>query len=355
MEDAHYAAFAARLRAFVARAEADETEFNRLALELFGLQFETVPVYRELCLSRRVAPGGIQRWNEIPALPTDSFKDFEVTSLAPEARTTVFYSSGTTAENRSRHFHSRESLAVYEDSLRPWFRRHFAVEAAAMTLLVLTPAREAAEHSSLAYMFDTIAWSFSWATAEMAGGVLPDGTWEVDVERAFNVLRWAERPVAVLGTASAFIQLLDVMPAERLRLAKGSCALETGGYKGRSRALPKAAIHQLISRRLGIDLARIVSEYGMSELSSQAYDRVAGASGGAFHFPPWARAEVISAETGRAAKEGETGLLQVHDLANVRSVQAVLTGDLATKRGEGFDLLGRAEAGAPRGCSLMTV
>jgi hypothetical protein len=82
---------------------------------------------------------------------------------------------------------------------------------------------------------------------------------------------------------------------------------------------------------------------------------VAGRDGGVFHFPPWARAEVISPETGRAAPEGENGLLRVFDLANVRSVMALQTVDLGIKRGTGFELLGRAEAVAPRGCSLMTV
>src|ERR1700733_3170336 len=96
MEESQYAAFSSRLKAFMARSETDETEFNRLALDLFTLQFETVPIYRELCLSRRITPDAIQRWNEIPALPTESFKDFEVTSLAPEERRTVFYLSGTT-------------------------------------------------------------------------------------------------------------------------------------------------------------------------------------------------------------------------------------------------------------------
>jgi hypothetical protein len=93
----------------------------------------------------------------------------------------------------------------------------------------------------------------------------------------------------------------------------------------------------------------------MSELSSQAYDRVAGGDGGVFHFPPWARAVVISPETGQEVSEGETGLLRIFDLANVRSVLAVQTGDLAIRRGEGFELLGRAAAVEPRGCSMLAV
>jgi len=92
----------------------------------------------------------------------------------------------------------------------------------------------------------------------------------------------------------------------------------------------------------------------MSELSSQAYDRVAGdTKGGVFRFPPWARARIVSPETGREVGEGETGLVCVVDLANARSALAVQTEDLAVRRGEGFELAGRAAGTAARGCSLM--
>jgi len=104
-----------------------------------------------------------------------------------------------------------------------------------------------------------------------------------------------------------------------------------------------------LGKFLGVPASHILGEYGMSELSSQAYD----SAGGIFHFPPWARACVISPETGALSGEGETGLLRVLDLANIASVMAVQTEDLAVRRGEGFDLLGRAAWAEPRGCSLM--
>jgi hypothetical protein len=94
----------------------------------------------------------------------------------------------------------------------------------------------------------------------------------------------------------------------------------------------------------------------MSELSSQAYDHVVGRSLPAervFRFPPWARALVISPETGCEVAEGESGLLRVVDLANVRSVMAVQTEDLAVRRGDGFEPIGRVPQAEPRGCSLL--
>ena len=128
--------------------------------------------------------------------------------------------------------------------------------------------------------------------------------------------------------------------------------METGGYKGRSRALSKERLHEWIGQVLGIAKNQIVTEYGMSELSSQAYNRVVGCAGGVFHFPPWAKAQIVSPETGVEAAEGETGLVRVFDLANVRSVMAIETEDLAVRRGDGFELIGRAAAAEPRGCSL---
>ncbi|HWD18644.1 MAG TPA: hypothetical protein VHB20_05150 [Verrucomicrobiae bacterium] len=348
-----FTGYGERLKAFMAQASADETAFNRLALELFTLQFEHVPVYQSLCRRRGATPGSVKDWKEIPALPTEAFKEFEVTSLPAAERATVFYSSGTTAENRSRHFHAAASLRIYEVSLLGWFGRHFLPDSAALTLILLTPGRAAAPHSSLAYMFDTIAETFPWRTVATAGLVGADGAWEVDAAQVERAARESAGPVAIMGTAYGFVHLLDKVG--RLPLPPGSRALETGGYKGRSREMSKVELHELMRRRLRLAESHIISEYGMSELSSQAYDRTVGGSGGVFHFPPWARAQLISPETGRLVAEGEAGMVRVLDLANVRSVLAVQTSDVAVRRGEGFELMGRATAAEPRGCSLMTI
>src|SRR5688572_3687653 len=133
----------------------------------------------------------------------------------------------------------------------------------------------------------------------------------------------ANRTLIIVGTAFNFVHLLDHFAANnmRYRLARGSRVLETGGYKGQSREVPREELHALITKHLGIPRENIVTEYGMSELSSQAYDRVIGVapSERVFHFPPWCRAQVISPETGGEVSEGETGLLRLFDLANVRS------------------------------------
>jgi hypothetical protein len=341
-------------------------QFDELALALFSLQFEDNGAYRGFCEGRGAAPGTVRHWSEIPAIPAVAFKECELTSLPSDERRWVFHSSGTTEQRPSRHFHSAESLALYESSLLAWFRVCFDADRAPLRFLFLTPPPELAPHSSLVHMLATITSKLGSPADRFTGGIREDGGWVVDAEPAIDALRDVMATggrVAVLGTAFNFVQLMDG-PAKsglNFRLPTGSCVMETGGYKGRTRALSKSELHSAISITLGVPQSRIVSEYGMSELSSQAYDLQLGATdcpsaaGRIFRFPPWARGRVVSPETGREVADGETGLIRVFDLANLRSVLAVQTEDLAIRRGEGFALLGRAALAEPRGCSLMSV
>jgi len=210
-------------------------------------------------------------------------------------------------------------------------------------------------------MFATVHRKFGSPDSKFTGHAQAGGDWQLDLEKTVAALHEAtlsNRPIALLGTAFNFIHLLDHLQTGggRIQLPPGSRALETGGYKGRARELPKPKLHALITRLLGIARDRIVSEYGMSELGSQAYDCIAGNPAGSrlFRFPPWARAQIISAEIGHEVGEGETGLIRIFDLANMRSVMAVQTGDVGVRRGGGFELLGRAAMAEVRGCSLMS-
>jgi hypothetical protein len=348
-----------------------ERMFTELALELFALQYRHVPVYQRFCQARGAVPERISDWRAIPAISTRAFKEYEISSLPPEQRTQMFVSSGTTREQRSRHYHGKESLRIYEASLSPWFERHLlAGESQAFSVLVLTPSGMEAPHSSLVHMFETVRRRSKLRDFTFLGHVTEDGNgaWNLDLEETERRLRdniAQDRPVLLLGTAFSFVHLLDYLGdrGARLPLPTGSRALETGGYKGRSRTLERGQLHALIAERLGISADFLVSEYGMSELSSQAFDHVAGQStaeegtlapGRAFRFPPWARVQIVSPETGVEVHDGECGLVQVLDLANVYSVMSVQTEDLAMRDGSGFVLRGRAAESEPRGCSLMT-
>jgi hypothetical protein len=395
--------FAARLRESIlasdsgarilsrANPRGSGADFEALALELFALQFEHNAPYRRLCEAGGARPATVAHWREIPAVPTSAFKEFDVSCLPVADRTAVFHSSGTTGQKPSRHFHNASSLALYEVSLLRWFEAHFQLRgsdgASGKTkpgrgdemangkwqMAILTPPPSQAPHSSLVHMFETIRREVGWGGSLFVGRVTGDGTWALELEAAVEVLRKASHTgqrLLILGTAFSFVHLLDHLAEQDLRfeLPPGSCALETGGYKGRSRSMPKAALHALIAERLGIPGGQIVCEYGMSELSSQAYDSAIASSrltlysprstlhaSRSFHFPPWSRVQIVSPETGREVSEGGTGLIRVFDLANVYSVMAIQTEDLGIRRGKGFALAGRAVLAEPRGCSLMAV
>lgn len=354
MTDRHsFENFRALLLDFI--RQGDACGFSRLALDLCALQREAIPAYDRFCAARKMG-AVVSDWREIPAMPAGAFKELELTCLSPDQRGTVFHSSGTTGQVPSRHFHSEKSLTVYRTSLLNWFSRHLNSRGTSERFISLTPPVADCPNSSLVFMFDSVIREFASEDSQFVGTVGDDG-WEIDFDRALSALSEEKgEPVTVFGTAFSFVHLLDECERQGLTidLPPGSRVLETGGYKGQSRSMPKAELHASISRILGVPAAGIVCEYGMSELSSQAYDGVAGVSGArGFRFPPWVRIRVISPESGAEVEVDETGILQVFDLANMYSMMAIQTEDLAIRRRDGFELLGRAALAEPRGCSLM--
>ncbi len=376
--------FAARLRRSIASGFNPE-QFDDLAVELFALQYRFNPAYHRSCffwstspekvsVGRAITPSFVGRWAQVPFVPTSAFKMLEFSCLPVEERTAAFHSSGTTEQKPSRHFHNPESLAVYAESLWKWFYANLGYT---RELCFLTPEPKAAPHSSLVYMFETIRQMYSLPETVFTGTIAADGSWLVDFQRTLRVLQAASdsaKPLTLLGTAFSFVHLLDHLAETNVRfeLPPGSRVMETGGYKNRSRVLPKAELHALITKQLGVTPDNIICEYGMSELSSQAYtvrnDRCLVTARNAtakndsafsqthahhFHFPPWARVQIISPETGLEVAEGETGMIRIFDLANVFSVAAIQTEDLGIRRSDGFELAGRAQLAEPRGCSLM--
>ena len=359
----------------------DDGAFGRLALALFRLQVQSNDCYRRFveywAKSRPKTPAFLAsqeaNWRQIPCVPTSAFKEFEISSLPKAQRFFVFQSSGTAGQKRSRHFHSKDSLALYEKSLARWFFHHFRMgKPETERLFLLTPPPIETPHSSLVHMLETARNRQGFPESVFYGRLVAGEGWGLDTGRLLKDLREACRrnsPAALLGTAFNFVQLLDALGAkcQTLALPPGSRLLETGGYKGQTRELAKTALYRQLEAGLGIPCERMISEYGMSELSSQAYDGRLDAKDSCFRtrnvpplneaspfrFPPWARCQIIVPETGQEAAKGETGLMQVFDLANVWSVMAVQTEDLGQRLSGGVALLGRAANAEARGCSLM--
>jgi len=304
--------------------------FDDMLLVVHAFQCAANPAYGNFCAGLP-AP---RSWREVPALPQRIFKEHAVRAFPAAETARTFRTSGTTGEGYGEH-HFR-SLRLYEAAAtKGW---ELAGLGGRRVLALLPPSAEA-PHSSL---------------SQMASWLCPD-------EKAFSVRNgrseWAElaenlaateEPIALFGTALAFLDFFEWLGARRLTLPPGSLAVETGGYKGTQRALPKAELYAQFAARLGLEGNAVVNEYGMTELSSQFYARGLGTS---HEAPPWARGLVVDPATGREVDEGEPGVLRLYDAANLWSVCAVQTQDLAIKRGENFELIGRDPAALPRGCS----
>ena len=312
-------------------SEDADTAFSALALALFARQYDFCLPFRRLCNGQGRTPGGIDRWQDIPAVPAQAFKVYDL-SCAPMFQTVaVFHSSGTTGAQASRHFFDGAALGLYETSLRVGFGDAFPRRP--RRLWALMPAPQAAPHSSLSHMLGTLE-------AERY-------FWDEDAALASALAEQTE-PVALFGTAFSYVQLFDSTD-QNWRLPVGSLVIETGGFKGRTREVPREELYALFETRLGVPIEDCHSEYGMSEMASQFYGRGLDP---VKRGPHWVRTRAIDPETGEDAAPGTPGLLRHYDLANYNSVQALQTQDRGTLTPDGFVLHGRAPDAEVRGCSL---
>lgn len=333
----------------------DDARFEALARDLFAHQLAHCEPYRRFCERRGVSAASLRSWREIPAVPTGAFKEVALRGFAAERTVKVFRTSGTSTEHRGElHL---DTLALYEASLLPSFRRGVLPDLAPgrrVRLRILAPSPAEAPDSSLSHMFGCALDAFGDADSgfDVQGGELRAGP----LLDALGAAAAAGTPVALCGTAFAFVHLLDAMERRGVRLAlpPDSRALETGGFKGRAREMPQAELYAAIERALGIAAARIVNQYGMCELGSQFYDSVLcdPAAPRRKLAPPWTRVRLVDPATGADAAAGEVGVIHVYDLANTGSVLAVQTADLGRTAGDGFTVLGREPGAEARGCSI---
>lgn len=327
-----------------------EAEFDSLARGLFAHQARYNPVASSWWEPPGARPPQLGAWSDIAPLPVSAFKRGRVAAFPPSSGAAAdpprFLSSGTTAASRSRVF--VESLELYRAAIVPPFRRHCLPDRDRMSCVFLAPPPRHAPHSSLSFMFEVIRVEFGTARSSFcaaAGALRPDRLLTA-LERA----RAAGEPLFLLGPAFAFVQALDAFRERgwRFDLPESSRIFQTGGFKGRSRAVTRAELDSAYSELLGIPPERVVNEYGMAELASQFY---AGPDG-LYSAPPWVRWRVLDPLTLRRAAEGSPGVLAVWDLANRSSCFALRTEDLAIDRGGVFEILGRVPDAEPRGCSL---
>lgn len=327
---------ALRARILEAIARADGEGRDALLRDLARWQAARVAPYGRL-VARHAARGvDPLDW---PALPTDVFRHVRVAGHAEDEDVAVFRTSGTTSGARGEHAFAE--LELYDRAAERAARLALFAGLARADLVILAPTPDEAPSSSLSYMLGRFAEWFG----RRARWVFP-----IDERLARALDEAGEAPVALLGTSFAFVHAEDALVARRFAMPQGSFAMQTGGFKGRSRELDAAALRAGIAARYGLPDARVVAEYGMTELSSQLYERF-GAPGRLW-APPWVRARVVDPETLAEVPDGSTGLLRLDDPANLDSVAAIQTADLAIRHADGLELLGRAPGAVPRGCSL---
>lgn len=349
-----------RLLAVIARgahAALDDGELDALARDVFAHQYACNAPYRAFCERRGTTRDTVGRWEEIPAVPTDAFKAAALVCGGPSADGVVFRTSGTTQGRERRGEHHLPDLALYDAALRAGFSAHLLADGARPRILSLVPNPTELHDSSLSHMIGEVMSDFG---AEGSGWfVTADGG--IDHRALADALRAAEAegaPVCIPGTAFAFVHWLDALASagERFRLPVGSRVMDTGGFKGRSREVTREELYAAIEERLGISFAWCVNEYGMTEMSSQFYDGVAGsaaAPGERLHVgPAWVRTWAADPETLRPLPHGQVGVLRHLDLANLHSVMAIQTADLGVTEPGGFRVLGRASGAEARGCSI---
>jgi hypothetical protein len=314
-----------------------ETEFEGAALELYRHQFAHNPLYRRFCTLLHAGPA-IEDWRRIPFLPITFFRDQEVRTgeFVPEL---VFESSGTTGSIPSRHLVA--DSALYDAVARAAFERLYG-PLEEWCILALLPSYLERGQSSLVHMVRRFM-DFSGHPAN--GFYLYDGA---ALSEQLKMLEAAGQKTLLIGVTYALLDFAAAYPQP----LRHTIVMETGGMKGRRRELLRAEVHGLLGE--AFRLTEIHSEYGMTELLSQAYAR----SSGIFETPPWMR--VVAAEEDDPAAiittPGRSGRLCVIDLANRHSCAFIATGDsVRLHQGGRFEVLGRLDHADIRGCSLLAL
>jgi len=310
------------------------TDFERLCLEMFRWQAAENPVYAQYCEGLGVIPSGVGRLEEIPFLPVELFKSLEIKTGAYDP-VRVFLSSTTGSSTPSRHLLREERL--YEESFTRGFTRQYG-DPASWLLLALLPSYLEREGSSLVFMTEKL----------IRAAALGSGFYLSHQGKLRSVLQQAaaaKQKTMLLGVIFALLDFAAAAPVCFPELV----VMETGGMKGRRRELLRSELHSILEAAFMVPA--IHSEYGMTELLSQAY----APRNGLFECPPWMKALWRDPTDPKEVKQlGTNGALNLIDLANIDSCAFLATSDLGHVYPDGrFEVLGRMDRSEWRGCNLM--
>jgi Acyl-protein synthetase, LuxE len=317
--------------------DAGATTFDELALRVFHHQYHHTAIYKDYCDIIGRTPQYVKDITDIPFLPINFFKTHSVLSGSYTGAALTFESSGTTGEVPSRHFVA--DAAIYERSLLQGFQQFYG-SVQQYAILALLPSYLERKNASLVHMARTL----------MAHSGHPaNGFYINEWDKLHDTLAHLEQngqQTLLLGVTFA---LLDFAAAHPMHL-RHTIVMETGGMKGRREELTRTEVHDILKQQFG--LQQVHSEYGMTELLSQAY----ATSSGIFRCTNTMKVLVRDINDPLDVARHGTGAINVIDLANIHSCSFIATEDMARLTPDGtFEVLGRLDHSALRGCSLMVV
>lgn len=313
----------------------NHSEFKKQCLDIYNFQYENNMVYKSYCNMICEDPTDVNEINKIPFLPISFFKTKKI--LSTDNFEKVFYSSGTTTNSRSKHFIS--SLKLYQKSFINNFKLNYS-DITQYTILALLPNYYDNKNSSLIYMIEKL---IKLSKSKESGFFLED---YINLSKKLIELDTKkERKTILIGVPYA---LLDMIDFNQFQL-NNTIIMETGGMKGRRKEMVRTELHEKLKRGFGV--SKIHSEYGMTELLSQAYSK----GDGVFKTPSWMK--VIIRDINDAQNldfNKKSGAINIIDLANYNSCSFIATDDMGKYINDNeFELIGRVDNSDIRGCNLL--
>ncbi|WBL22095.1 LuxE/PaaK family acyltransferase [Zunongwangia sp. HRR-M8] len=314
-----------------------KTDFKKISLEIFEFQYKNNKTYQDFCNHLHKTPNNVQQLEDIPFLPIEFFKSHRILSENKPIEIT-FTSSGTTGNKTSKHLVT--DLDIYEQSFEKAFQQFYGA-AEDITILALLPSYLEREGSSLIYMAEHL---IQKSQKKESGFYLHNLE-----ELKYKLIELDKKGEKTLLIGVSFA-LLDLVENHQFEL-KNTIVMETGGMKGRRKEMIREELHTILAKGFGV--SSIHSEYGMTELLSQAYSK----GNGVFECPPWMDLIIRDPEDAlTTVKSGKTGGINVIDLANINSCSFIATQDLGKINKDGtIEILGRFDNSDIRGCNLMVL
>ncbi len=311
-------------------------QFEEMALQTFAYQYTRNSIYAQYANAVGKPPEKVTSLKDIPFLPIRFFKSHQIVTGSFEPAI-IFESSGTTHTINSRHF--VKSMAIYTQSFMKAFQQFYG-PVSDWCIIGLLPSYLERRHSSLVVMADELI---------KQSGHSSSGFYLYEHEKLYNTLKLLEhqkQKTLLLGVTFALLDFAETYPLN----LRHTIVMETGGMKGRREEWTRLQVHEFLRANLGI--TSVHSEYGMTELLSQAYSN----GDGIFHCPPWMKVLLRADDDPLQLSATDSGIINVIDLANIFSCSFIATDDAGKIHADGgFEVTGRTDNSDLRGCSLMTI